>query len=231
MSTPTSVIKSDEIWFKDVYVLFALDRVTEFFPSSIQTLEERMNAIARLGLYITILIVVYKRDLSKAIIFPIILLVTYAIYKNYTKETFDSEGVATPTVAKKEIKPTLNNPFMNTLMNDYQDNPTKSKAPTYYQDTKEAEDLREDIKDKFTHNLYKDLDDAFEKNNSDRQFYTCPNTEIPSNQEKFLEFLYGDMANNCKSDTQNCKPFEDVRARPFQFPNAEENPTSSVKVV
>jgi hypothetical protein len=150
------------------------------------------------------------------------MIASYLIYKKYTKELFEEIGDKTITAVKK-IKPTLNNPFMNTLMTDYIENPKKDKSPTYYEDTKEAEEMRNDINDKFKNDLYMGIDDVYEKNNSQRQFYTTPNTGIPSDQESYLNFMYPGMT-SCKSDPKDCKINEDLRGRPYIFPEQSENP-------
>lgn len=227
MTTPVSNIQTDKFWFNDFGVLFRPDRVTEFFPSSVQTLEERMNSIARLGLYSSLLTMAYKRDFSKIAIFLATLIFTYALYKNYTKEDIlDIEQPLYKKSTTKEIKPTLNNPFMNT---NYLENPQRGPALEYYQDTKEAENIRKDITEKFNHNLFMGIDDIYEKNNSQRQFYTTPNTSIPSNQEKFLNFMYPNMT-SCKEQAQNCKIYDDLRSRPFIFPDSENNPVTGLEL-
>lgn len=67
MSIPQNIIKTDEIWFKETSQLYRLDRLTEFFPHKSQTQEERLNSIARLGIYAGILLSLYKRDYSQFI--------------------------------------------------------------------------------------------------------------------------------------------------------------------
>jgi hypothetical protein len=220
MSTPTSIIKTDAIWFKNIFTLISTDRVTEFVPVSEQSLEERLNSIARFGLYVSILITVYKRDITYLSIFPAFLLFTYLLYKKYnSKESFQDEEKR-QIDSRRFRKPTLNNPFMNAVVTDKADD---KLAPTYYEDTKEAEDLRNDINDKFKHDIYMGIDDAYEKNNSQRQFYTTPNTKTPSDQENFLKFMYPGMS-SCKSDKGDCKINEDLRGRPYIFPEQEKNP-------
>jgi hypothetical protein len=232
MTTPVSNIQTDKFWFNDFGVLFRPNRVTEFFPSNDQTLEERMNSIARLGLYSSLLTMAYKRDFSKIAIFLATLIFTYAVYKNYTKE--DVVDVESPLYKKsmkivKDIEPTLNNPFMNTLMVDYIENPKKAPAPDYFRDDKKSEDIRKDISEKFNFNLYMGIDDMYEKNNSQRQFYTTPNTSIPSDQEKFLNFIYPDMT-SCKDEAKNCRINEDLRSRPFILPDQENNPVTGLEL-
>ena len=221
MSIPRHIIKTDNIWFKDVSQLYRIDRLAEFFPSLVQTQEERLNSLARLGIYSGLLLALYKRDYRQLAWILLALFITYFVYKNEEKK----EKMTVEPSEKIKAQPTLNNPFMNPTILDFGIKPTKENVPTYYEDTKEAEEIRADIKDKFDYNLYKSIDDVYDKNNGQRQFYTVPNTDIPSNQERFLKFLYGDMQKNCKSTTETCEPYSDLRANPFIFPNPKENPT------
>lgn len=228
MSTPVPYIQTDPIWFKRFQILFDADRITEIMPIDKQSLEERLNSIARFGFLVAVVLVIYKRNLNSFMIFPAVLFFTYVVYKSYKTETFSSiDEVFPETLEKSEItpKPTLNNPFMNVMMNDYVDNKNKKESPTYYEDTEEAQEMRNDITQKFNHDLYLGINDAYEKNNAQRQFYTTPNTTIPSDQEKYLNFMYPNMT-SCKNDPKDCKIYEDVRGRPFIFPDQESNPTT-----
>lgn len=225
MSTPEKIIKTDDIWYKDISRLYSVDRITEFFPNRLQTQEERLNSIARLGIYIGILLSAYKRDYRQMVWGLIGLFITFIVYKNHTiKENLEQEIKQKP---QKVPKPTLNNPFMNPSIVDILDNPKKLAAPNYSEDTVEAEKIRQQIEEKYDYNLYKSIDDVYNKSNGQRQFYTVPNTEIPSNQEKFLDFLYSDMKKNCKTDSTVCEPFNDLRSNPFIFPDPKENPVVS----
>lgn len=227
MTTPVSTIKTDKVWFKDVYVLSRVDRLTEFFPNQAQTFEERMNSVVRMGIYSSLLLVVYKRQWKYILWIPLVLLLTYLIQKNYKKERFEEEKVIKSAMKNKKVAPTINNPFMNTTMEDYRNNPKKEASENYYQDTEDAKKIREDIEEKFNFNLYQSLDDVYDKKNSQRQFYTTPNTAIPSDQDKYLKFLYGKM-DSCKTNGENCKlPDDGLRRNPQIFPNQNENPTVS----
>jgi hypothetical protein len=218
MTTPTSIIKTDKIWYNDFSVLFRTDRLIEFFPNKVQTLEERMNSVVRMGIYSSILTSTYKRNLSYLLWIIVVFVITYFIYKSYSnKEEFADEKKK-----RNSVKPTLNNPYMNFIHGV--DNTDKKKAPTYYQDTKVAEDLREDIKNKFNYNLYKGVDDVYDKNNNERMFYTTPVTEAADDLNERLDFMYGDMRKSCKTNSKNCQPHEELRRNPYIFPNQDQNP-------
>lgn len=226
MSIPQNTIKTDELWFKEISQLYRVDRLTEFFPRISQTQEERLNSIARLGIYAGILLALYKRDYRQLLLSVVILAFTLFVYKRQqTRESMTNEE------KKEQPRPTLNNPFMNPNITNFGVKPIKESVPDYSQDTKEAQTLREEVEDKFNYNLYKSIDDVYDTMHGRRDFYTVPNTEVPSNQDKFLEFLYGDMKKNCKSDTTVCEPYSDLRANPFIFPNPKDNPIVSGEVL
>ena len=42
----------------------------------------------------------------------------------------------------------------------------------------------------FSSGVYRDVNDLFGKNNSQRQFYTVPGNSIPNDQDKFAKWLY-----------------------------------------
>lgn len=235
MSRPSPVIKTDPIWFKNFYILLKSDRLIEFFPNQMQTLEERINTVVRLGIYASLVLVAYQRDYRYFSIIPVVFILTYFVYKSYKKQTPDTTNGATKSILKtsadikkeKATWPSVNNPFMNPNIDDFGAYKDKEPAPTYFEDTEDAATLRQEIKSKFEENIFREVDDVYERNNSDRQFYTVPNTQVPSDQAKTLEFFYGGMKENCKSDVSKCEPVEDLRYRPMIFPDATQNPIVS----
>ena len=98
-------------------------------------------------------------------------------------------------------KPTKDNPMMNVNIGDHPQNPP---ACNY------TSEIKENINNKFNHNLYQDVDDQFEKFNSQRQFYTTPNTSVPNDQTKFAEWLYKPAHKTCK-ESGLCLKNEDKR--------------------
>lgn len=101
------------------------------------------------------------------------------------------------------VEPTKDNPFMNFLLSDYMDDPKRPKACA-------VDDNSEQITNNFNYNLYRDVDDLFDKKNSQRQFYTMPVTTNPSKQKEFAEWLYK-VPETCKTDQVNCLRYEDLR--------------------
>ena len=77
---------------------------------------------------------------------------------------------------------------MNVMPDDYIKRPNResiNKANQYINPN-----LNKKIEDKCNFNLYKDADDIFERNTTQRQFYTMPVTTIPNEQTKLAKWLY-----------------------------------------
>ena len=217
MSSETTVqFQDDFFWTNDVSVLIQKNRLIEFVPTKDMSKDERLNALARLTVYIGIVLMLY---LGKAwpLYIPIVgLAFTVFLHKtqpepvtppkyptNETPKT-DDPNPFIPSTQPECIPPTLNNPFMNVLQNEYVDNPTRPPACEY-------ENVRDEVESNFHYNLYQDLgDNIWEKNNSQRQFFTMPYTTIPNNQGDYARWLYR-TGENCHTDQSACYRYEDLR--------------------
>jgi len=74
------------------------------------------------------------------------------------------------------------------------------------------DDIKEQSRVFFNHELFRNVDDLWEKKNSQRQFYTLPNTQIPNNRESFMKWLYTQPKNSiCKQNTGACDRYGDLR--------------------
>ena len=110
---------------------------------------------------------------------------TIYLYKNrQEKEKFESC-----------TKPTYNNPYMNVLVNEYNDD----KPPPCKLDTKE---MKDDFDQKRNFNLYKNVSDIFQKQNLERHF-TVPTTDYINNQTEFAKWLYSNDT-VCKENLNKC---------------------------
>ena len=103
-------------------------------------------------------------------------------------------------------RPTNDNPMMNPHALEFGngDPPAACNA--------NDEDIKDNMKVTFNHDLFRDVDELWERENSQRQFYTMPNTAIPNNQTEFAKFLYHTKNRNCKTDSQ-CLRYDDLRFR------------------
>ena len=190
---------NDPFWFEDISILFRTNRLTDFFPSNKMTMIEKLNAMTRFCIYLGVLLYFYNQD-YKTLFIPLMgLLLTYYLFMNAKKEEFteycnlnNSKHVKDSTDC---IKPTKDNPMMNIMIPEYGAN--KQRKQICMIDKKEVDN-------KFNINLYKDIGDVYENQNSQRQFYTTPITTIPNDQDGFANWLYGPL-NSCRDgNKQRC---------------------------
>ena len=130
--------------------------------------------------------------------------------KKITPNTFITNPVTLETVLRTEFHPTTkHNPFGNMLLTDIMDDPErKAAAPSFNPDVheditsavkKQTQMLNPDINNT-NKELYGDLKDNYDLDNSMMRFYSTANTRINSDQGAFGEFLYGNMP-SAKEDT------------------------------
>jgi len=175
--------------------------------------EEKLNAITRLVILLTILGYLFTQT-YKIIITGVITLGVIILLYNVNK----NKEVQKPKVVEKfenmncynalknsYTNPTTLNPAMNVLLTEINDNPNRASAAPAYNKTVgiEMDNKTKKIVEKnfgdpnIDERLFKDLADAYDFDNSMRTFYATANTKIPNDQDAFAEFCYGDMI-SCK---------------------------------
>lgn len=204
-------------WYQDPNILFDTKFITEFFPLSSMTFNQKLNALSRTIVFSTIIIFAITRSLGTLLASFITLLSIYVLFSNQ-KEGFDDfieeeeKNPALDYIKDNNIEipkdpfqhPSSKNPFGNTLVAD---NVHRKPAPpitnikvknNILEQAKllvqEANPGQPDITDK----LFKNLNDQLGFEQSLRPFNTNPNSTIPNDQGAFAEFCYGSM-NSCKS--------------------------------
>lgn len=195
---------SDPFWFDKPEILFKQNRLAEFYITKNMTKIEKLNAIVRFFIYTSIVSILYTNNPKYTLLILFALLLTYFIYVNST-ENFDCNDPiqnSTPGGESDEdltpVKPTINNPFMNPSIFD---DITKWKPTDYSDNTQVSNEVKKDIYNKFSYNLYKDVSDVFDTNNDLRTYYTVPNNI--TNYDKFLKFIYKDFNHGSKQSTYN----------------------------
>jgi hypothetical protein len=249
-------------WLQDPTILYKNGNYATFFPSSIMTRIEQLNALTRLCIYLYVLLYLTGKledQWSRGILIALVLIVIlFYIFdkdepgkraellrqKKKSKEPmtdlpkdvddmiiesgyYDTEGkmsfgrfLSHEMNRNKELEynldefnsykkasckiPTSDNPFMNPLLTDYnnENNPEPCNA--------DDEDIQNKMVDMFNQDLYRDLNDLFDVKNAQRQFYTVPGGSIPNDQQAFAEWLYKSPP-TCKEDNYACIPRNDYR--------------------
>ena len=60
----TIINEKDSIWYDNFTILFEYNRLSEFFPSSDMTIEEQLNSVVRMCLYISIILMIYTTNIN-----------------------------------------------------------------------------------------------------------------------------------------------------------------------
>jgi hypothetical protein len=212
-------------WINEPSILLNKDYILQVWPSSKMSYEEKLNAISRLVIILTVLGFVLTMNKSILLIGVVTLVAIFAMYKmrkqKVTKDMLDGskegfsgidvknqqETIINPDTLKSYLKSEFmpvnkKNPLGNVLLTEIMDNPTRKPAPPsfnteVYEDInvstkKMVQSLNPGIKNT-NKQLYGDLGEQFEFDQSQWSFYSTPNTKIPNDQGAFADYLYGDM--------------------------------------
>jgi hypothetical protein len=178
------------LWTNDPRELLNVNSLHKLVPSLRYDLFENINIFTRISIVIgLILSLLFKTHIW-------LLLPVFAIAFSFIVERFENKPPKDNQIKNNLCtKPTNNNPFMNVTLNEFTENPNRGPAC-------HGNAILEEARDIYYQTLPRDADDIHNKKASDRAFYTMPNTQIPSDQDAYLKFLYGDLTKE-KNKIQN----------------------------
>ena len=204
---------SNEIWLNNPTILLNQDKLGEIWPTSNMSLEEKINAITRLIILLTMigyLITLRPNIILIGIVSLICILLIYSL-ENKKKESFINNLTNTGPLLSNPLfyemnrenfkEPTKENPLMNVLIPEVYYNPKRRPAAPTFNPIVENE-INESVKEMVSENfgdndikekLFGSLGDKLTFNRSMIPFTATANTTIPNNGKDFQEFLYGDM--------------------------------------
>lgn len=189
----------EKIWYANLKTLFEKDKLMKFFPSKTMNINEKLNSIVRLTFYISIFMIIYSQDINYIFICILGLIITFLLSKGIDKFNYLDEF---KNFKKKYFFPTSENPFTNILLNNYDKPSQESIFNDNLLNENQKNKINKEIEDNFNKNLFRDIDDVFNRNNSQRQFYTTPITSIPNKQGEFGKWLYD--TTSCKENNEEC---------------------------
>jgi len=218
-----------QFWSNDPTVLFNKEYILELWPTTNMCYEQKLNAITRLVILITILgyistmseRILLVGGLTLAVVFVLFTMRKQKITKEMLNEGFKVQGnevtgmfdkkpasyvnpVTLDSVLKTEFKEgTKKNPFSNVLLTQINDDPERKSAPPSF-NVDVDEDITKNVKRSVqmmnpsikntNKQLFGDLYQEFELDQSNRAFFSTANTRVqPGDQASFGQFLYGTM--------------------------------------
>jgi hypothetical protein len=232
MTTP------QEIWSNDPTILFNKVHIFELWPTKNMSYEQKMNAVTRLIIIITVLGFIVTKSTKLLIVGIITVALIFILYKmrkpKLTKkllesnEGFEVQGNQVTGLFDKKAKTITNpvtlesvissefkegdkrNPFSNVLLTDIMDDPERKAAPPSFNpdvEVKITKDVKKGVQfmnpgiNNTDKQLYGDLWNKFELDQSNRVFYSTANTRVTNDQGAFAKYLYDDMKYSGKEST------------------------------
>jgi len=181
-------------WLNDLTVLFNWNSLLEIIPYTNMNINSKLNAVFRLSIYFSLIMFVLKKNYRYLVIILIVGILTIIVNKNYTKLNIENNNGPLNIInidsndnsdAKGCKLPTPKNPFMNPTFQDYKDGNLMKSCHSY--DNSVVRSMEEEY---FNNDLYRDVSDIFNKENSQREFYTMPVNSIINDSIKFAEWCY-----------------------------------------
>jgi hypothetical protein len=135
----------------------------------------------------------------------------YKIGENYADINIYDQNKINPKISMSEDeiknnkncrKPSVNNPFNNILFSDYLE---EGNIP---QPCNSNEETLSEMQNLYNSSIYRNLSDVFERENSQRTFYSVPIKQSAESQKDFANWLYK-TGPTCHENSENCKYYED----------------------
>ena len=222
-----------QFWSNNPTIIFNKEYIFELWPIKSMCYEQKLNAISRLIILLTILGYILTMSKRVLIVGLLTLLVIFVLYnmrnKKVTKnmlENFQVEGnevtglfdnkpksfvnpVTLDAVLRTEFKEgTKKNPFSNVLLTEINDDSDRKAAPPAF-NVDVDEDITKNVKrgvqmmnpgiKNTNYQLYGDLWQNFELDQSNRVFYSTANTRVANDQGAYGKYLYGWMPSGKES--------------------------------
>ena len=201
-------MNKDEFWLNNPGILIDFKYITQLWPTRNMSNTQKVNAIIRLVILLTILLYVSNNFSSSYLVSGFVTGVIITLYYLYLigpdKKPEGFEGFDNKKKEKNVAFEKVNdkNPISNVLVTDYTGNPNKKEAPPSYEPetieqinkkTKEFIKKNNPTNNEIDKRLFKDLGDNYMFEDSMHRFYSNPSTTIPNDQEGFANFCYGEM--------------------------------------
>jgi len=201
----TMMNKDDpKIWFKDPKILYVNENWKIFFPNKNMNTIEILNAFMRFSIYFFIITSLINFSINSIFVPLFMALFTFFIYKFHEEKLLHKiENYPINNTLENRTLPTAHNPFMNTLLSDVGINKSRDIAANI-----ENENIKKQIEYQFNKNLHKEVNDIYNKRNSQNRFFTMPNTNEYGVRNgdtiAFANWLYNKPVPTCKEDNQFC---------------------------
>ena len=170
-----------------------------FIPLINMSFKDKILAITNLIIFLSLIFSLIFKNVVFILLGLIIIIILFYIYLYNENVKIKQNKTLTENNLdfidnKICVKPSSENPFMNPTIIDYTNSNNNIKACPYI-NTK----IEDNVNNYFKQNVYKDINDIYERNYSERQFYTVPATTIPNDRDSYQKWLYS-RGKTCKEN-------------------------------
>lgn len=159
-----------------------------FVPQPNMSVRAALNAVVRFSVYLAVLLFATSRDPWYLLLIPIVMFATIVLNATFPRakkivtEGFASGPIVSGYEGDETSLPTPDNPFMNPLLTDINDNPMRPPAADIT-----SLEVRDQVNASYaqTSNIYMDTTDVFDLVQSQRNFHAVPQDDHAG----FLKFL------------------------------------------
>ena len=176
-------MNKQQFWFDDISILVNQDYLQDFIPMKEMNTPEKLNAIMRFCIYLSIILILVTGNSNYIFIVIGGAILTYIIHINKDEMPKHEEVKKNEVKATKneQIKPTKDNLFGNVSVVDIGNKKTED-APKDEYESQFQELLKKDN--------FNEQDHMYEEKMSLRQFYKVPNTFDSESRKKFMNWCY-----------------------------------------
>lgn len=207
-------------WLEDPSVLFKQSDITEILPMNGMSQNRKLNAVMRAVILLTVIGYAFSRRYQILVSGLVAAVLSVAVWKWGTKADEKNEILKEGLAMRERLnadkvspppeftKPTKENPLMNVLVTEIQDNPKRLSAEPSYDPKVEKvinEKTQDFVSEQFNNDpkirelLFGDMVESVVFDNSMRNFNSNPATTVPNDQGAFAQFCYGDQI-SCKEN-------------------------------
>lgn len=181
---------SEQIWFKEPSGLFAPDTWSRFVPTKDMTTAEALNSVVRFSTYFSVLLFLSTGVSAYLMSIPAVMIATILLYNLFPNgkviESFLTKDKLAKESKRSYTMPTQENPMMNVLLTEIQDNPNRPDAAPI-----NRRDVKTEIYKNFqkTSDIYMDTTDLFDQTQALRTFHTLQSSQVPNDLDGFKAWL------------------------------------------
>jgi hypothetical protein len=210
-------------WIQSPKILFEKNILYEIIPTANMTMNEKLNALTRLILLLSLLGFLFTFSIGylfSGMIGIVIIVIYYKVQSQ--KEGFKKQKETYRVSYNNNSEPledflqenyfpiTSKNPFGNVLLADYSSARSTSAAPSFNEEA--TDDINSSTKKAIVSlnkglteiDLFSGIDKKVEFDISMLPFYSTPATTIPNDQTAYGDYLYGDMPSCKDGDSIQC---------------------------